>query len=170
MNRLIIAVAVLVSSACEPGAKDASADTAAAGRAQPAGNDRAAVQAAIDSSLARFRDGLLKADPAMMASIFADDAIVLAPDAPAVRGRADITRMNAGMLAAFTFPDASFRTSDLIVTGDYAIETGKYEMTRQPKRGKAVTNVGKYVSVWKRQADGSWKMIRDIMNSDGPAA
>jgi ketosteroid isomerase-like protein len=41
-------------------------------------------------------------------------------------------------------------------------------MTMLPKGGKAMNDVGKYVAVWKKQPDGSWKMIRDIYNSDLP--
>jgi ketosteroid isomerase-like protein len=62
----------------------------------------------------------------------------------------------------------SFHSHDLIVSGDYAIKTGAYEMTVQPKKGKAMHDVGKYVSVWKKQPDGSWKMVRDVFNSDLP--
>ena len=73
-----------------------------------------------------------------------------------------------------TFNDASFpamalKSEDLIVSGDYAIETGTYRMTVQPKQGKSMEDVGKFVSIWQKQADGSWKMIRDIFNSDLPA-
>jgi ketosteroid isomerase-like protein len=41
-------------------------------------------------------------------------------------------------------------------------------MTLQSKSGKPTHDVGKYLTVWKRQPDGSYKAIRDINNSDGP--
>ena len=37
-----------------------------------------------------------------------------------------------------------------------------------PKAKKPVTDKGKYVTVYKKQADGSWKAVADIMNSDMP--
>jgi ketosteroid isomerase-like protein len=39
-----------------------------------------------------------------------------------------------------------------------------------PKTKKPATDKGKYVTVFKKQADGSWKVVADIFNSDGPAA
>jgi ketosteroid isomerase-like protein len=35
--------------------------------------------------------------------------------------------------------------------------------------GNPVTVRGKWVGVWKKQADGQWKLVADIGNSDGPA-
>jgi hypothetical protein len=39
-----------------------------------------------------------------------------------------------------------------------------------PKTKKPVTEKGKYVTVYKKQADGTWKAIEDINNADAPAA
>jgi ketosteroid isomerase-like protein len=36
--------------------------------------------------------------------------------------------------------------------------------------GNPVTVRGKWVGVWKKQADGQWKLVADIGNSDGPPA
>lgn len=36
--------------------------------------------------------------------------------------------------------------------------------------GKATLDKGKFLTVWKKQADGSWKIIRDMYNSDLPAS
>ena len=167
MKRICTALFALSVVACSPRAAENGADTAS--RRMSSTNDRATVQLAIDSALANFRDGLLKGDTAKMSSVYTSDALVLSPNAPLARGRSEINRLNAGMLAAFTVTAASMKTSDLIVTGDYAIETGKYEMTMQPKTGAPISDVGKYVSVWQKQSDGSWKMVRDIFNSDKAA-
>jgi hypothetical protein len=44
------------------------------------------------------------------------------------------------------------------------------EWTLVPKtaQGEEMTTKGKYLTVWKQQADGSWKIVRDINNSDEP--
>ncbi len=34
--------------------------------------------------------------------------------------------------------------------------------------GKMISDKGKYVTVWKKQADGSWKVMLDIFNTDLP--
>ena len=34
--------------------------------------------------------------------------------------------------------------------------------------GKPVDLTGKYVTVWKKDADGKWKIYRDIFNDDSP--
>ena len=95
--------------------------------------------------------------------------MVFAPGAPVARGRAAINKANADMFANATVTDFKLTTADVIVTGDYAIETGAYDMTVKPKAGKAEPDIGKYVTVWQKQPDGSWKIIRDIFNSDKSA-
>ena len=38
-----------------------------------------------------------------------------------------------------------------------------------PKRKKPVTEKGKYVTVFRRLPDGSWKSVEDTALADGPA-
>jgi ketosteroid isomerase-like protein len=92
-----------------------------------------------------------------------------APPGTLLRGRASISQMHAEMLKSVTYKAVSLKSEDLIVSGDYGIETVSYRMTVQPKTGKAMEDIGKFMSVWKQQPDGSWKMIRDMFSSDLPA-
>ena len=78
---------------------------------------------------------------------------------------ADIAKMPK---AFASMTSGKLTTNSVDVGGDYAIETGNYELTATPKGGKPVTEKGKYITVWKKQADGSWKIYRDIANSDSP--
>jgi hypothetical protein len=49
--------------------------------------------------------------------------------------------------------------------------TGTYTMsTKQSLNSAPVTEQGKYVEVWKKQADGKWKVVADIFNTDAPAS
>jgi ketosteroid isomerase-like protein len=69
-------------------------------------------------------------------------------------------------MGQMTLKDPKFHVEDVLVGGDLAVETGTYEWTVQPKKGKAMLDKGNYVTVWRRQPDGSWKIVRDISNSD----
>ena len=128
--------------------------------------DTAAVRDSLDAKNARLAMAMTTGDTATMMSVYADDAVLMLADMPAARGREAIARLNAGLFSAYTVSNASFTTTDVIVAGDYAIETGSYRMTLKPKTGPAIPDTGKYISVWRRDANGNWKMIRDISNSD----
>ena len=54
------------------------------------------------------------------------------------------------------------------VSGNLGVSSGTYEMSFDGPAGKPISDRGKYVVVWKKQADGSWKVIRDISISDLP--
>lgn len=160
MRVLMIGFAALVCVACYGGG---DADVTQAGTPTA---EVAAVQRAIDSSLAKFAAAMTSGDTAGMHSIYTDDAVIMPNGMPAVRGRSAMAQYNAGMFSLFSISNASFTTTELIVAGDYAIESGVYRMTMKPKTGPALPDTGKYISVWQRQSDGTWKMARDIFNSD----
>ncbi|MGH7983124.1 MAG: YybH family protein, partial [Candidatus Udaeobacter sp.] len=64
----------------------------------------------------------------------------------------------------------SWKTAKVEVarSGDLAYTTGTYELTMNDASGKPINDRGKYVEVWKKQADGKWKVVADIWNSDLP--
>jgi ketosteroid isomerase-like protein len=101
----------------------------------------------------------------------APDGSVLAPNAPIATGAEAIRKSFSEI---FVLPDmhiswtptmaAASRSSDLGYT------QGTYEMSFTHSGGKQVSDKGKYVTVWKRQPDKSWKVVADIFNSDLPPA
>lgn len=96
---------------------------------------------------------------------YAPDAIVLPPNAEAVRGRKEIISFFE------SFPpitDMQFDIVEVGGAGDIAYVYGKYSMTMTPEGEEPVQGIGKYIEVWKRQPDGSWKVALDIFNSDLP--
>jgi uncharacterized protein (TIGR02246 family) len=104
-------------------------------------------------------------------SYYADDATLMIPDMPLIKGR---DAMKPGLTALLTDKNVSLRfvtsTVEVSKSGDLAYTQGTYSMTHtDPKSKKVVTEKGKSVTVYKKQADGSWKAIEDINNEDAPA-
>jgi ketosteroid isomerase-like protein len=53
--------------------------------------------------------------------------------------------------------------------GDMAYSQGTYTMTvTNPKTKKPMTHKGKYLTVYTKQTDGSWKVVAHAFNSDSP--
>jgi uncharacterized protein (TIGR02246 family) len=154
--------ALVVAAACTAPATDEATSRAEA--------DPIAVREAIDAVNAGFSAGLEAGDVEALVAYYDPEAVVMPPNVPGSRGTAAIREGLAGMLSAMTITDMTFTTHDVHVAGDMAVETGAYSMTSQPKDGSAPasTDTGKFLVVWRQQADGSWKLFRDIFNSDLP--
>ena len=90
------------------------------------------------------------------------------PGVPVQHGRGELGANFAKRQQEVKVSDMKASTASVDVAGDYAIETGSYELTFTPKGGKPMHDKGNYLMVWKNQSDGSWKIYRDINYSDGP--
>lgn len=55
--------------------------------------------------------------------------------------------------------------ADMAASGDLGYTYGNYVFKSKNKEGNIVTHYGKYMSVWKKQKDGSWKVVVDMGNS-----
>ena len=132
--------------------------------ASPASADGAAIHAQSTSWEKAYNGGDAKA----VAALYAEDALLLPPGAPGVRGRAAIleyfTKDIAGSRAAGVVFVVNPKT-DVGVSGDQGWESGTYQVTVKG----AVVETGKFLSV-SRKKDGKWLYIRDTWNSDAPPA
>jgi len=129
----------------------------------------AADQKAIrDGEIAWASDWAAK-DLDKIVSHYADDAALMITDAPVMKGK-DAIRTGLKAMLADKNLSLSFTTTSAEVSKDLGYTTGTYSMTMtNSKTKKAETEKGKYVTVYKKQADGSWKSVADISNADGPA-
>jgi uncharacterized protein (TIGR02246 family) len=126
-----------------------------------------AVRAQIEQSNARFSEAFNRGDVSALAAMYDTGAVVLAPNAPVMRGRQNIEALWGGAR------QQGFRTLNLVVNsvepiGNHAIELGSYTLVIQPAGQGEMTDRGKYMVVWKRQADGSWMLYRDMFNTSMP--
>ena len=111
-------------------------------------------------------------DADKLTSHYADDATLMMPDEPIVMGKDNIRTALKEMVTDKNLA-LSFATSTAQVakSGDVGYTQGTYSMTMtSPRTKKPVTEKGKYLTVYKKQSDGTWKAIEDINNADAPAA
>jgi ketosteroid isomerase-like protein len=103
-------------------------------------------------------------------SYYSDAAVVMPPNASAATTKDAIRSAWKEMLAS---PGAaiSWKATKVEVakSADLAYVSGTYEETMNDASGKSVKDHGKYVEIFKKQADGTWKVVADIWNSDLPA-
>jgi ketosteroid isomerase-like protein len=104
-------------------------------------------------------------------SFYTDDALLFPPNAPLVTGKEAIRAVASESLSIPGY-EASWQTTKVEVSrsGDLAYSYGPEEITWNDAEGNPVTDRQKWVAVWKKQPDGSWKCAVLIFNSDGPAA
>ncbi|MGB7752425.1 MAG: DUF4440 domain-containing protein, partial [Candidatus Acidiferrales bacterium] len=57
-------------------------------------------------------------------------------------------------------------TIEVARSGEIAYESGTYDYVTTDKKGKSTDEKGKYVVIWKKQNDNSWKAAVDIDNTD----
>ena len=101
-------------------------------------------------------------------SYYSDDASVFPPNAPVASGKQAIHAVWADVIASAS--TISWQTDKVEVarSGDLAYLTGIYQTTAKDPKAQPVNDTGKFVEVWKKQADGKWKTVADIFNSDVP--
>ena len=165
MRGSILLLAVVAVSGCTSKPSPAT-DTA---HTVSQAGDPAAAKTAIEAANARFLDAMKRGDTATAAQNYANDALVMLPNAAPAQGHAAIAKSLAEWIAMAPIKDGKATTLDVMVAGDLALETGRYVMTVGLKGGKTMTDSGKYLTAWKRQPDGTWRIVRDINNSDLPA-
>jgi uncharacterized protein (TIGR02246 family) len=132
---------------------------------------RAADEAALRALIKDWSAAAQAKDAGKFVSIYADDAVVMMAGAPDIEGLAAIREGIPAMMQDPAFA-LSFEADRVEVarSGDLAYETGSYSMTMTGPDKKPATEKGHYVVVWRKGADGAWKVVVDAPVSDPPDA
>jgi uncharacterized protein (TIGR02246 family) len=112
----------------------------------------------------QFSEAFGKGDVAAVARMYAEDGMAFPPDAQIVKGRASIEAMWRGV-KEIGVQSVEFEILDVQTSGVLLVETGIATL-HVTGAGPAEARVKiKYVVVWKKQKDGSWKISHDIWNN-----
>jgi len=103
-------------------------------------------------------------------SFLAEDVMSIRPNTPVVQGRKALADRWATMLndpaTSITWQPLEAVISD---AGDMGFTVGSYEVAKSGPQGRSVAGTGKYITIWKKQPDGSWKVAYDSGVQDTPA-
>jgi ketosteroid isomerase-like protein len=117
----------------------------------------------------KFSQAVSKGGGKAFAEWFADDAVVLNNGQPATMGRAAIAaqaKWDAKQYQLTWSPEGA----QMGPSNDMGFTWGHYEGRSKDKNGQPVVLSGRYMTVWKRLPDGSWKVAMDASANDAPAA
>jgi uncharacterized protein (TIGR02246 family) len=109
-------------------------------------------------------------DPDSILAYWTEDARVVLAGQPVLSGKAAIREMIAGTMEIPGFrvtwhPD----TAVVARSGDLAYTYGDNEFTAPDSTGELVTTRGRYLTVWRKEADGRWRCVEDY-SSPAPLA
>ncbi len=136
----------------------------------PQPDTRAADEAAVRDADAQWSKTAGSGDVDGTVSYYVDDASLLPPNAPIANGKQAIRAMWASLLVPGTTISWDASKVEVARSGDLATVMGTYQDSMKDPQGNPVNDRGKFVEVWKKQADGKWKVVADIFNSDLPPA
>ena len=131
-------------------------------------SDAAAVDQAIKADEKKWNAEFKAKDVEGLIAHYADGAYFIAPGAPPATGSTEIRKTFANALSdrAFAVNFASDRI-DVAASGDLAYSRGHFTTKyTDPKTGKVMTENGSYIAVYKKQQDGSWKVVEDFAVGD----
>ena len=149
-----------------PAAKRAGTSWAP-GLAKPAQEDDADI-AAVKEVHNQYAAAVIAGDVDAWVSLWSDDGVRMAPDAPTFFGKEEIRASVEDGFDLFSM-QMTIDFAEVVVSGDWAFARGPYTHMLTPKAGgKTSSFVGKYLTIFQRQADGSWKIYIDCFNYDGP--
>ena len=127
--------------------------------------------AAIEEHMDLYALGMTTGDLDLWMSLYTEDTVKFAPDAPAVFGKEALRASMEPFFEAFIIEEMDIFDVEIQLAGDYAFARCNFTATMIPKAGGEPAYIdGKDVSIMQRQADGSWKLYWDCWNSNVPPA
>ena len=134
---------------------------------EPETFDAVQVRKSIEEACARYSAAIREGNLAGVVDEYTVDATLVPPDGEILKGKQAIEELYKKFFQ-MGMKDIAFTTTEVGGSGDTAYEIGKTKVRIQPEGQTAMIDSTKYLVIWKRQADGRWKVHVDIWNFSAP--
>ena len=148
LSRPHLRIAVL-QAACSGGAASSAHDMTA---------DSTAIAQALDAYVAAVRAN----DLPRVSAAWVDDAVYINVGMPTVRGRAAFDSFLQRAFSGRRVTDVEVSVDEITTSGGLGYLIGAYSQTFTLDAGGVECVRGRFVFVWRRQSDGSWKIARGL--------
>lgn len=155
-------VAVALSAVCLSALR--SVETAQAAAAPDPITVIASARQAIEAANAGWLPAMERGDAAAVAAAYAPDGVLMTSNGTAIRGRSAIAaRYQAEIATLGHVTGGGLVQEGVTVSGGLIYEWGHGWLAFSRKDGKRKVSSGPYLTVWRRQSDGSWAIIRNLV-------
>ena len=136
---------------------------------RPEAFDAAQVRKSIEEACAKYSKAIQEGNLAGVLAEYTDDATAIPPDGEIIKGKQAIEELYKKFFQ-IGMKEIVFTTIEVGGSGDTAYEIGKTKVRIQPEGQAAIQDSTKYLVIWKRQPDDTWKVHVDIWNFSLPMA
>jgi uncharacterized protein (TIGR02246 family) len=126
--------------------------------------------AALNRLQHQVDSAIIAGDTERYLTLITDDVVLMPPNGPAVSGKEAVGVWNRAMSGQVRITEYVSRDDEVVVAGDWAFRRATVDWTITPSAGgSSIRDTGKYIIIYRRQRDGSWKVARDIWSSNTAA-
>lgn len=126
--------------------------------------------AAITGFNERYLAAINNEDIAALSALTTDGHVMLPPNQEPVVGKAANDAMNGGAFERYEFSE-TWQPVETVIDGDLAFQRGTFTTIATPRGdGQRLEVNGSFMRIYQRQANGEWRMTRDMFNSSTPLA
>jgi ketosteroid isomerase-like protein len=132
--------------------------TASAAHARAKARTRAE-KSLVEAEIAFAGDARVRGLQAAFRAVWADDGVLFTPNAPLAIGPDGVGKVFEGDAS-----DVRWAPHDFAVRGDLGVTWGPTAWLIRLPDGQTIARQGRFVTTWKRQRDGRWKVWTDMGN------
>jgi ketosteroid isomerase-like protein len=117
-----------------------------------------------------YKQAFYEGDYKALTSVYTADAKLMVEDSELIQGRQAIEEFwkSACQRAKAVGMKRTPHSEEREISGDLAYKRGTMTLEIPTKDGGVITHVVKYITIWKREADGVWRVAIDISNRNAP--
>jgi ketosteroid isomerase-like protein len=116
----------------------------------------------------RYLRSINEEDIATLSELTTDGHVTLAPNREPIVGKSANDALNGDAFKRYDFSE-SWTPVETVIDGDLAFQRGTFTTIATPKsEGNRIEVGGSFMRIYQRQANGEWRMTRDMFNSSAP--